>query len=130
MGKPLQFRVWANSEKKMLYSSEDFAIDMNGKVLFKVESNEYDYMPKKFEDDYIVQNYVGVKDCNGKQIFEGDIVKGMMHFGPAGLAEKVCEIRYKDAIEGYQLHYWNIYTLEVIGNIFENKYLLDEYGDS
>ena len=72
-----------------------------------------------------VGQYIGLKDKNGKKIFEGDIVRAMMDFGPAGFYERIVPIGWLDSV-GYQWQYFDITTIEVIGNIYDNPELLKE----
>ena len=70
-----------------------------------------------------IQQYTGLTDKNGKEVYEGDIIRGMFDFGPAGFKEEIIPINW-DNESGYQLEYCAITTIEVIGNIFENPELL------
>ena len=60
---------------------------------------------------------------NGKEIYEGDLIEGMHDFGPAGFRLHLSSVRWDNEV-GYQWEYWDLSTLEVIGNIFENMDLL------
>lgn len=83
----------------------------------------------------ILMQYTGLKDKNGKEIYEGDIVKIKHEFGNT---ENICEIIYLDGafrtkkfiFGSYYdcLYYWyaNDYELEVIGNIYDNPELLEK----
>ena len=70
-----------------------------------------------------VGQYTGLTDKNGKKIFEGDIIKAMMDYGPAGFYERIVPIKWLNDV-GYQWQYFDISTIEIIGNIHDNPELL------
>ena len=76
-----------------------------------------------------VGQFTGLTDKNGKKIFEGDIVRAMMDYGPAGFYERTVSIGWLDDV-GYQWQYFDIPTIEVIGNIHDNPELLKEGADN
>lgn len=87
------------------------------------------------EEDRILMQYTGIKDKNGVEIYEGDILRGISSSFSGVIGEvKLCE--YPDNEEYvHSMHYgWNVNGIplvdlisdgcEVIGNIHENPELL------
>ena len=77
-------------------------------------------------DKETVGQYTGLHDKNGKEIYEGDIVKGTFYGGPMPIYDYVFEIYWDEKTKGFMANYFEATECEVIGNIYENKELLNE----
>lgn len=89
-------------------------------------------------DEYIVEQYTGIKDVNGKEICEGDIVVPVMTiFGKAKRMTHPFEVKASHYVyekwiatyvsdRGFGVDGWYTgHQMEVIGNIHENPELLE-----
>ena len=74
-------------------------------------------------DGIEIMQYTGLKDRNGVEIYEGDIIEGSHDFGPGGFVRRKDQVSFHPEL-GYQWDYWVLPTLEVIGNVHENPELL------
>lgn len=81
-----------------------------------------------FQDDsrFEVMQFTGLKDKNGQEIYEGDIIRGV-RFGDV-YPEQLAVVEFNDGM--FQDSYWHeklqshMGIMEVIGNIYENPNLL------
>jgi len=86
-----------------------------------------------FTEEYHFQQFTGLSDKNGKEIYEGDIVNAVHEVYDGRFTTHYRKEKYTGEIT-YHHSYWAIGTyklfimdddsLEVIGNIYENPELL------
>ena len=122
-----KFRVWDTENKEMLKVQElDFEDTFYGGRL-SIRTDQYnDYFDI---EDMILMQYTGLKDKNGKEIYEGDIIK--CSFYPDFIFEiKFTELcwymRKIPTSEHINLSDVLYEDLEVIGNIYDNPELLEK----
>lgn len=109
----IKFRAWDKETKTML----DLVHQINflNKQIWAEGNGEHSFCCHL--DKYELMQYTRLLDKNGKEIYEGDILKG--HYG----LEKV--IWEEHGCGFYPFSVNPNFNGEVIGNIYENKELLE-----
>lgn len=151
MQEEIKFRVWDRQTKKMLYPTLVTIDSVNKQIHFPYLGTNHMF------DLRDIQRYTGVKDKNGKEIYDGDILR-VHRLKRPDLKEKVDynvlpwpEDHWYDCVEIAWVHwcdmtcqylqdydyrrYDDIYPLdtgqdhryEIVGNVVENPELLDGY---
>lgn len=125
-----RYRAWDTTNKEMF--KDTFSITESGQVVV-VEQEDVmcppDYV---FVDNLVIMQSTGIKDKNGKEIFEGDIVdyKGRKavikwHGSYASFIYRFVDELQKRNAEWKPL-YLAYMKCEIIGNIYENPDLLED----
>ena len=121
MKREIKFRAWVESDKAMIQHRE---VIERAHLQFNDSLNHSD----------IVMQYTGLKDKNGKEIYEGDIT----NYGEVKWFNSLCwdgggsmhsgfyfdMVQYDPEIQELDYHIGFDEEIEVIGNIYENPDLL------
>lgn len=145
MSREIKFRIWDKKSKKMR-NVESIGFGMIGistkgypvvNALGKSCIVNEDILIHRENGEYELMQYIEIKDKNDVEVYEGDIIK----FDYYGKEEISSVIEYSMGVYGFFIDgvsseaddYWTIADLianvgkdfEVVGNIYENKELLE-----
>lgn len=121
-----KFRLW-DKEKEIMLDVEkiDFDDCYYGGEMYVNTTDGSDYWNNEL---YSLMQYTGLHDKNGKEIWEGDIVKSFFvdtdEAGNEIYKYYIIEVKYDEVLCEYNID--KFMNLEVIGNIYDNKELLNE----
>ena len=130
----IKFRAWLKEEKKMVNVE---TMDFTEKSIQYLEKSEIvnAYLLRRVGfDDIELMQYIGLKDKNDKEIYEGDIV--LVKPGGTSTWYKTV-VKFKEGafiaslIDGEDYIYifnrgFDSNDFEIIGNVYKNKNLLEE----
>lgn len=128
MEREIKFRCWNPNKNRF---EEEFEISPDGAV-GRTDMFESYYS----HSDWVLMQYTGLTDKNGKPIYESDVVKGLLIYpqGETGSLPTMGRVEYSEGFGSFGLrndggltlfHNHLIHTFEIIGNVHENKDLLN-----
>lgn len=120
----IRFRAWDKKNKQM--SVDTFGQSDWGDYLVDFGSDSRDIA----DENFIWLQYTGLKDKNDKEIYEGDIIRGIKEHYP----DRIDIVAWDDYNAGFDPFYNNYEvdgasdrdSFEIIGNIYENPELLSQ----
>lgn len=129
MNDRFKFRVWDKRRNKFIESPEPTPmLQANGLLAY--------FKDAEYMNNYVIQFCTGLKDKNGKLIYEGDILQDIARHDKPLYIVKWNKSQAQFYIEMINPKKYELYAewhmgrhdldYEVIGNIYENKELLEE----
>lgn len=122
-----KFRAWDSSKKEMF--TDTFAITESGQVVVVEQESVASPPDYVFVEHLVIMQSTGLHDKNGKEIFEGDIVKMAKDVYSDPTYYEIVRHRggaYRLESNQHGCELWLRHTnCEVIGNIYENPELLE-----
>ncbi len=143
----IKLRVWDNFRKKFAKQITTFKFDRCGNINLVVyldranKTKEITEQEKIYTNDFKLMQYTGLKDKNGRDIYEGDIISIKADYLSEFNSESIlpCEIvAFEDGAFGTYDKKRTLFVsfkemidksdgieFEIIGNVFENPELLE-----
>ena len=118
----LRFRIWKDNKFTYSYEFNEF----------------YEFFERACHDEDLAEQYTGLLDSEGREIYEGDVVR----YEPNKLVDRIGQIKWSDYYNGWSVRDKDCYPasdfgeyslaspflsfnyVKIIGNIHENPELL------
>ncbi len=123
----IKFRLWSEADKKYFTN-----ISLQLATELWIVIHDEDGFPKAaitdYDDEYVLEQYTGLKDENGVEIYEGDILFddfnneiGYVGWNEDDLRYEICfyDSEYGDVYELLDKNYAN--GLKIVGNLHDKE---------
>jgi len=131
----IKFRAWDKVSKLMIYGFWIGSITGMVRLVVQQAKDGSEVILGELINDLELMQFTGLKDKNGKEIYEGDLFDCIYKFD--GCKKHKLEVIWNEESAGFKLKnhgechqpnvsktMWDLERLEVIGNIYENPELL------
>ena len=146
MQRSIKFRAWDKKQEVMIPNDQVMHLEFNKEgivwlgcwvVVADSQGNPEQGLHQIEKEDLELMQFTGLKDKNGREIYEGDIFDCIYHFD--GCKKHKLEVVYSDEGARFQMksygkchqpnvekYIWDMTRQEIIGNVYENPELLRE----
>ncbi len=136
MKREIKFRAWTRTGEWDDTGERRHFEMIDGDSLCPMECEPFKDILADIEDEYYVMQYTGLKDKNGREIYEGDVVSydilegcgdrkaytSVVEYGEYGFRP----FTFNTVVEMDDWYNYELRNFEVIGNIYENPELLKQ----
>lgn len=141
MSREIKFRAW-DLDRKQMRGVMDVKWFDDGAMRVNATESQTAYEPRlktKNVTEFVLMQFTGLTDRNGNEIYEGDIVTAREKSNTATFTGYVHFLngQYWVNYIGYESYYVPLIQLvnavyepiEIVGNVYQDKHLLEENGN-
>lgn len=121
MAREIKFRAWSKVEEEMVYGID---LTTQDGTAHPINGNWDNIM--SLDERVELMQYTGLTDKAGVEIYEGDVVRAKSPYWRKAARSHILQVIW---LEHGAWHPDGGYTMEVIGNIWENPELLKNNGE-
>ena len=134
MNDRFKFRVWDKGNEHYVDCADMLYIEPSGEITYACYDGDREDMYYYEQNDVVVEQCTGLRDKNGKLIYEGDIVGNEKYVHEIVWRDKDASFHTKlkgmEFICGHLEQSWiDEFGFKIIGNIHENPELLEQSND-